>query len=73
MDKPRLNLNDLIPLWERKFSDPVHKPVRESDVWSNVDISRSASIQEIVGKPGSLSQDAFSTLVIRQGRVQRTL
>ncbi len=73
MDKPRLNLNDLVPLWERELLYSVHKSVLESQPRSDVDIFASPSVQDLVGEAGALTQDAFRSLVVRQRGIQSTL
>ena len=69
MDKPRLNLNDLVPLWEREFHDRMRKSVLDGDFGNDMNVLKSASIQDLVGQPGTLSQDAFGSFVVRQRRV----
>lgn len=59
MDKPSLNLKDLRPLWERELRYPVHESVCQGVLRKDMNVSGSASIQEIVGQPGALSQDCF--------------
>ena len=66
MDTPKLNLKDLCALRERELNYPVHESVAESLFGKNVNVPVSASIQELVGQPSALAQDAFSALILRQ-------
>lgn len=69
MERPRLNLNDLVPVWERKLPHALHQPELERVLRRDVDILEPASGEGSVIEPGSLAQDVFSAQVIRQGRV----
>ena len=70
---PQLKLKDLLPLWERKLTYLMNEAVFERFLRRDVDILGPPSIQEIVGERGALAQDAFCTLIVRQGGVHRTL
>lgn len=66
MDKPSLNLKNLRPFWERELNYPVHESVAQGVIRQNVNVLGTPSIQDLVGQPGALSQDAFSSLILRQ-------
>lgn len=70
MDKPSSNLKYLRPLWEGELSYPIHESVIQGILRKDVNVFGSASIQEIVGQPGALSQDAFSSLILRQSSLK---
>jgi len=63
------NLNDLEARRDLELGYPVHEAVRDSVVRRDVNITKSSSLQEMVGQPSALSQDAFSSLIIRQRSV----
>ena len=60
------NLNDLETRRDLELGYPVHEAVRDSIVRRDVNVTKSSSLQEMVGQPSALSQDAFGTLIVRQ-------
>lgn len=70
MDKPSSNLKYLRPFGESELRYPVHDSVLQGICRKDVDILGSTSIQEIVGQEGALSQDAFSSLIVRQSSLK---
>lgn len=73
MERGRLNLDNLLPLWEREFADLLDKSVFESLGRRDMNISDSAGRENVIGQPRSLTQDAFSAAVIRQGGIKSGL
>ena len=73
MDRTNLNLNDLISRRERELGYPMHESMLKRDLRRDMNVAESASIQEIVGQPGTLSQDCFRALIIRQGGILERL
>lgn len=69
MDTQRLNLQDLETLRYLELGYPIHEAVRHSVLWPDVHVGKTPSLQEIVGQPGALSQDAFDALILRQGGI----
>ena len=69
MDTARLNLEHLATLRDLELGYPLHEAVRYRISGTDMNVFRSPSLQEMVGQPGALSQDAFRTLVIRQGGI----
>ena len=76
MDRSRLNLNYLIPAWERKIAHPMHEPIVESLTWRDEDISGAASGKDglgdgDIGRPED--QGLLSIIEARQGNAGETL
>lgn len=72
MDSTRkLNLENLVPLWERKVSDLVHKSVVESFSRVDVDITNPSGAQFVVRQGSPLAQDVFRTLILSQRSFKR--
>ena len=72
MTKPNPTPSDLDDLNTRRDLElgyPLHEAVRERVPGADMHVTGTASIQELVGQPGSLAQDAFRALVIRQSRL----
>jgi len=63
------NLNDLETRRDLELGYPVHEAVRDSVVRRDVNVAKSSSLQELVGQPSALSQDALSALIVRQRSV----
>lgn len=70
MERLRLNLNNLNPLWERKLFNPLHEPKLDSLGRSDVDVLNFSRSQNILGDSCSLAQDIFSAQIIRQSRIK---
>ena len=66
MERPCLNLNDLIPAWERKLLHPVHEPNVEGFLRRDVDIAAASSGEHVIGQSCALAQDIFSAQIVRQ-------
>jgi hypothetical protein len=49
MDKPRLNLKDFAPLWEREFPDLMHQPELSGLLGSDMNVFGSPSPKDRVG------------------------
>ena len=67
----RLDLNDLLPLWERKFANRTDEPVAHRLVGRDVDLAVTAGEQNRSRNPAALTQDIVRTIIIRQRRIQR--
>ncbi len=64
--RPRLNLNDFVPLWERELPHPLHEPKFEGLIWRDVDIVDLAVLKDLIGDRTPLAQDFFRASVVRQ-------
>ena len=71
MQKARLDLNDFLPLWERKFDNFVCETEFDRLLGSNIDLLEAPVGQGRGGNTSALAQDVFSALIVRQGRRQR--
>lgn len=72
MDHQRkLNLDDLAPMWDRKFSYPMSEPDLNRLLRRDEHVLEPARLEDVVWEVGTLAQDVFSATVIRQGRIQR--
>ena len=70
MDRTRkLTLNDLVPLWERKFSNPVDETPLESLVGRDIDLLKSSSGEGFIGDGSPLAQDVFRARLLSQRRL----
>ena len=69
MELSRLNLEDLEAVRDLELGYPVHEAMRYRIRWGDMNVLRTPSLQDLVGQPGALSQDAFSALIVRQGSV----
>ena len=65
----KLDLDDLNTRRDLELGYPLHEAVRERVPGADVNVTGTASIQELVGQPGSLAQDAFRALIVRQSRL----
>src|SRR5579872_7192443 len=66
----QLNLENLAALRDLELGYPVHEAMRDRLLWGDVDVPSSPSLQQLVGQPCALSQNAFSAFIIRQGGVR---
>lgn len=73
MKQDGLNLEHMVPMRDGELRYPLYEPVSQSIFGRDVNILNSPSIQELVGQPGALSQDAFSALIVRQGGFKGTV
>lgn len=71
MDRARLNLNDLLPLWEREIAHPLHEPPLYSLTRRDVDVLEAPIVEDVGGDRSALAQDIFGASVIRQGGLKR--
>ena len=62
----RLDLNELNTLRNAEFGDRVDDFMLERHVRRDMYVGKSPSIQEIVGQPGALTQDAVRAFIVRQ-------
>lgn len=70
MNRPRLNLNDLIPAWERKFSNAVHDTEFERILRGDVNVPYAPGAQQFIRQGCTFAQDILSALIVRQRRVK---
>lgn len=66
-----LDLNDLLPFWQRKFSDRIDKSIVHSQHGRDVDFAMSPGRQDLLRNPTTLTQDIVGAIIVRQRRVQR--
>lgn len=69
MNRANSNLDYGDPRRNDKLFDRVDDFMFERYVRRDMNVERSTSIQELVGQPGAISQDAVCALIIRQGGV----
>lgn len=67
------DLEDLVPLWQRELPNRVYQPVTDSVSGRDVNVSGAPISQNGIWNAGTLAQDVFGSLIIRQGTVERTL
>lgn len=68
MDRsPRLNLDDFLPLWQRKLAHPLHEPEIDSLARRYMNVALSSGGERGTGDTRALTQDIVSALIIRQG------
>ncbi len=72
MDTSKLNLVDAESLRNLELGYPVHEAISKIALHGDMRIGKSVTLQEMVGNPFALSQDAFRAVIIRQGRVSGT-
>lgn len=71
MDRPKLNLNDLLPPWENELPDVGDEPEFDRILRGDLYISEPLGGEHIVRQSRPMAQDVFSALVIRQGGIKR--
>ena len=70
MQRANLDLNDFLPVWERKFADGVYETEFDRLLRGEIHLPISAGGQEFVRNISTpLAQDIFDALVVRQRRV----
>ena len=67
---PRSDLNDFVPIWERKFDHLVGETEFDRLVGIDKNLLESSGIQDRVGNSCALAQDVFSSLIARQRSVE---
>jgi hypothetical protein len=70
-DKIRLDLNDLVPLWERKFTQLPHEPKIDGEARRDMDFTVTALGEDFGRNAATLTQDVVRALIVRQCRVKR--
>ena len=70
MQRAALDLNDFVPLWERKIEDNISETEFDRLLGSDVDLLEPALGQKRIGNACALAQDVFSALIIRQSSGQ---
>ena len=71
MQRTKLDLNNFVPLWERKFDNLVNETEFDRLVRRDIDLPETPFIQDRIGNTCALAQDIFSALIVRQSRSQR--
>ena len=66
-----LDLNDILPLWERKLSHPLHQPELDSLVRRDVDLAVPPRRQYLIRDGRILTQDVVRAIIVGQRRVER--
>jgi len=69
----RSNLDNLIPLWERKLAHPMHEPPLESLIRPDMNFPAPPTGENIFGQASTSAQDFFSALIVSQGRLKSPL
>lgn len=70
VERGRLNLNDLVPAWERKLPHPIHQPELDSLLRRDEDVAVATRSEDFIGKRRALAQDIFRAKIIRQRSVK---
>ncbi len=71
MQRAKLDLNNFVPLWERKFDNLVSETEFDRLLRRDIDLPETSVIQDRIGNTCALAQDIFSALIVRQSRSQR--
>lgn len=66
-----LDLNDLLPLWERKLAHPLHQPELDGLARRDVDLAVASRREYVVRNGRILTQDIVRAIIVRQRRIQR--
>lgn len=64
MDRPRLNLADILPVWEREIPHPMHQPPLERLTWRDVDILEAPVVENLVRDRRTSAQNAFRARIV---------
>ena len=67
----RLDLHDLLPLWQRKLPHPLHQPELDGLARRDTDLAVSPRAQHLGRDVRPLTQDIVGAIIIRQRRIQR--
>jgi len=71
MDNQRkLNLDDLMPPWDRKVSHPMSEPEFHRILRRDENVAIAPLTEDFFGQGSALSQDIFSASVIRQSSIK---
>ena len=69
MDRQKLNLQHLTSTRERELLDLVRDTEFDRILRGEVNFAKSTGIEHIVGNGTPIAQDAFCSILLRQGRV----
>ena len=69
MQRAKLDLNNFVPLWERKIADSVSETEFDRILRSDMNFSEASGSKDIVRDGRALAQDVFSALIVRQRRI----
>lgn len=67
----RLDLNDLMPLWQRKLPHLLDEAVLHGPDRRDVDLAVTAGRKDVLRNLAPLTQDVIGAIIIRQRRIQR--
>ena len=67
----RLDLNDLMPLWQRKLPDFVDEAIFHGPDRRDIDLAVSPRREDVLRNVAPLTQDVIGAIIIRQRRIQR--
>jgi hypothetical protein len=70
MDRPKLNLNDLLPPWEAELPNVGDEPEFDRILRGDLNIANPPSGQHFVGQRRPVAQDIFGALIIGQCSVE---
>ena len=71
MQDYRLDLDDLLPLWQQKLSDSVDQSITHRLRRRNVDLAMASRGEDLLRNSAALTQDVVGAIIIRQRRIQR--
>ena len=66
-----LDLHDVLPLWERKLSHPLHQPELDSLARREMNLAVTARREYVFRDGRVLTQDIVGAIIVGQSRIER--